>query len=111
MAGGQAVVTQAICVAPPVRCKASLEARGQGITAKMLCMNARVGHLIEEALALAPDERSAVALALLDSLDGEDESTVTKAWADEIRLRKDALRSGASKAVPWSEARARISAL
>ena len=87
------------------------ETRSQGITANIICMNARVSHLIEEVLALAPDERSAVALALLDSLDGEDESTVAKAWADEIRSRKDTLRSGASKAVPWSEARARISAL
>ena len=74
-------------------------------------MNARVDHLIEEALALAADERSAVALALLDSLDGEDETTVAKVWADEIRVRKEALRSGTALAVPWSEAKARISAL
>ena len=74
-------------------------------------MNARVDHLIDEALALAPDERSAVVLALLDSLDGEDEATVTKAWADEIRQRKSELRSGATPAVPWDQAKARLSAL
>jgi putative addiction module component (TIGR02574 family) len=74
-------------------------------------MNSNVDHLIDEALSLAPDERSAVALALLDSLDGEDEASVAKAWADEIRQRKADLRSGAAKAVPWSEARARLSAL
>ena len=74
-------------------------------------MNARVDHLIDEALALAPDERSAVVLALLDSLDGEDEAIVTKAWADEISLRKSELRSGATRAEPWDQAKARLGAL
>jgi putative addiction module component (TIGR02574 family) len=77
----------------------------------VLGMNARVDHLIDEALALAPDERSAVALALLDSLDGEDESVVSKAWTDEIRRRKEALRSGTDAPVEWAEARARLNAL
>jgi len=74
-------------------------------------MNTQVDHLIDEALALAPDERSAVVIALLDSLDGEDEATVTKVWADEIRQRKNELRSGTAHAVPWTEARARMNAL
>lgn len=74
-------------------------------------MNARVDHLIDEALALAPDERSAVVLALLDSLEGEDEATVSKAWAEEIRRRRSELRSGAARAVPWDQAKARLSAL
>lgn len=74
-------------------------------------MNARVDHLIDEALALAPDERSAVVVALLDSLDGEDEATIARAWADEIRQRKAALRSGATQAAPWAEVRARLVAL
>ena len=46
-----------------------------------------------------------------DSLEGEDEATIGKAWADEIRRRKNALRSGATQAVPWPEARARLGAL
>jgi putative addiction module component (TIGR02574 family) len=74
-------------------------------------MNARLDHVIEEALDLTPDERSAVVLALLDSLEGEDEPTVEKAWADEIRRRQADLRSGAAQAIPWSEAKARLSAL
>lgn len=77
----------------------------------MLSMNARVDHLIDEALARAPDERSAVVFALLDSLDGEDEGTVGAAWVEEIRLRKSELRSGAARAVPWQEAKARLDAL
>ena len=75
-------------------------------------MNARIDHLIDEALALEPDERSAVVIALLDSLDGEDDSAaVARAWADEIRQRKRDLRSGASQAVSWADARARLEAL
>ncbi|HMC17327.1 MAG TPA: addiction module protein [Albitalea sp.] len=74
-------------------------------------MNARVDHVIDEALALAPDERSAVALALLDSLEGEDEAAVSDTWAEEIRLRREALRSGVAQPVPWAEARARLSKL
>ena len=74
-------------------------------------MNARVDHLIDEALALAPDERSAVVIALLDSLDGEDEAAIGKAWADEIRQRRNELRSGAAQAVPWAQARARLNDL
>lgn len=74
-------------------------------------MHARVDHLIDEALALAPDERSALVLALMDSLDGGDESAVSAVWAEEIRRRKAELRSGAARAIPWSEARARLSAL
>ncbi len=77
-------------------------------------MNARMDQLIDEALALAPDERSAVVLVLLDSLEGlscDSESIVTKAWADEIAQRKVEQRTGAVQAVPWSEARARLLAL
>ena len=74
-------------------------------------MNARVDHLIDEALALPPEERSAVALALLDSLGGEDEAAVSAAWADEVRLRRQELRSGSVRAVPWDEAKVRLSNL
>ena len=72
-------------------------------------MNARVDHLIDEALALPPEERSAVALALLDSLGGEDEAAVSAAWADEVRRRRQELRSGSVRAVPWDEAKVRLS--
>ena len=74
-------------------------------------MNARLDHVIDEALALVPQERSAVVLALLDSLDGEDEPLVAKAWQEEIQRRKEGMRSGAIKMLPWAEARARLAAL
>ena len=78
---------------------------------RLVKVNARIDHLLDEALALAPDERSALVIALLDSLDGEDEATIGKVWADEIRRRKNALSSGAAPAVPWSETRTRLSDL
>lgn len=80
-------------------------------TARLCVVNAHVTHLIDEALALAPDERSAVVVALLDSLDGESEAAAAKAWAEEIRLRRSELRSGAAQVAPWAEARARLKAL
>ena len=74
-------------------------------------MNTHVDELIDEALALTLVERSAVLTALLESLDGEDEAIVAKAWADEIGKRRAELRAGAVRAVPWNEARARLNAL
>jgi putative addiction module component (TIGR02574 family) len=74
-------------------------------------VNARVDHLLDEALTLEPDERSALAIALLDSVAGEEEAAVAKAWADEIRQRKNELSSGLATAIPWSQARARLNDL
>ena len=88
-----------------------LEDRGPWTTDRLRRMNARVDHILDEALSLEPGDRSALIVALLDSLDGEDEGSVTTAWAQEIRERREQLRSGATTAVPWAEARARLTAL
>lgn len=74
-------------------------------------MNARVDHVLDEVLGLPVEERSAVAAALIDSLEGSEDHSVSEAWKQELLRRRDALRSGATAAVPWSEARARLSAL
>lgn len=74
-------------------------------------MNARVDHILDEALGLPADERSALTVALLDSLEGSDDSAITEAWRQEIKARQAALRAGTVKAVSWVEARARLSAL
>ena len=71
-------------------------------------MNARVDHLLDEVLDLPPDERSAVAMALIDSLEAGDRRVVSEAWRAELLLRRERLRTGATKAIPWSEAQARI---
>ena len=79
--------------------------------ARLLVMNAHVDHILDEALGLPPDERSALTVALLDSLEGSDDSSIAEAWRQEIRARQAALRAGTVNAVSWTEARARLSAL
>lgn len=74
-------------------------------------MNARLDQILDGALALVPQERSAVVLALLDSLEGDDESSAAGAWAEEIQRRKEGIQAGTIKMVPWAEARARLAAL
>ncbi len=71
-------------------------------------MNARVDHLLHEALNLAPAERSALVVALLDSLEGSDDASFADAWRAEVLRRREALRAGRAAAVPWPEARARL---
>ena len=74
-------------------------------------MNARVDHLLDEALGLSTDERSALVVALLDSLEGSEDAAISDAWRQELKARQAALRAGTVKVVPWAEARARLSAL
>ena len=82
-----------------------------GLSARLCRMNAHVDHILDEALGLPADERSALAVALLDSLEGSDDSSITEAWRQEIKARQAALRAGTVKAVSWADARARLSAL
>jgi putative addiction module component (TIGR02574 family) len=70
-------------------------------------MNAHVDHLLDEALGLPAAERAALTVALLDSLEGSDDSSIAEAWRQEIRSRQAALRAGTVEAVSWAEARAR----
>jgi putative addiction module component (TIGR02574 family) len=74
-------------------------------------MNARVDHLLDEALTLPADERSALVVALLDSLEGSDDASISDAWRLEIVRRRTALRDGTISPVPWAEAKARLSSL
>lgn len=74
-------------------------------------MNARVDHVLEDVLRLSAEERSAVAAALIDSLETGEEGSVAEAWRTELLRRREELRSGAVRAAPWSEVRARMSAM
>lgn len=74
-------------------------------------MNARVDHILDEVLALPPEERSAVAVALLDSLEDADSTTISDAWRDEVRRRREELRAGKVRAAPWVEVKQRLSSL
>lgn len=79
--------------------------------ARLARVNARVDHILDEALGLPPDERSALTVALLDSLEGSDDTSITEAWRQEIRARQAALRAGTVQSVSWADAKARLSAL
>jgi putative addiction module component (TIGR02574 family) len=74
-------------------------------------MNARVDHLLEDALRLSAEERSAVAAALIDSLESAEEASVSSAWRSELLKRREDLRSGRTSAASWADARARLSEL
>lgn len=71
-------------------------------------MNARVDFLLDEALDLLPEARSAVAMALIDSLGGSDDHVISEAWRVELLQRRERLRSGTAKATLWAETRARV---
>ena len=79
--------------------------------ARLSCMNARVDHLLHEALELPDDERCALVVALLDSIEGSADPSISQAWRDEVRNRRKALREGAIQATPWADAKARLSAM
>ena len=74
-------------------------------------MNSRVDHLLDEVLGLPVEERSALAIALLDSLETADEETVSELWRAEVSRRRAELRAGRVQAAPWADVRRRLSAL
>ena len=74
-------------------------------------MNARVDHVLDEVLALPADERSAVAVALLESLEDADSNAVSDAWRAEIKRRREELRAGNARATPWTEVKQRFRSL
>lgn len=73
-----------------------------------LPMNARVEQVLDEALALDAEERSALVIALIESLEASADQTISDAWREEIRRRRAALRAGTANPAPWSDAKARL---
>jgi len=76
-----------------------------------MSMNVRVDHLLDEVLRLPVEERSALAVALLDSLEKADEATVSEQWRAEVNRRRTELRAGQKQAAPWTEVRQRLGSL
>ena len=74
-------------------------------------MNARMDHLLDEALELPTEERSALVVALLDSLDGDPDDSSAEAWREELRKRRKELRAGTVAAVPWADVKVRLNLL
>lgn len=74
-------------------------------------MNARVDHILEEALALAVEERTALAVALLESLESSADAAISEAWRVEIGRRRAALCGGEARPLIWNDAKARLLSL
>lgn len=74
-------------------------------------MNARIDHLLDEALELPTEERSALVVALLDSLDANPDDSSSEAWREEVRKRRKELRAGTVRAVPWADVKVRLNSL
>jgi len=90
----------------------SLDSTPPGISgARLTPMNARVDHLLDEVLGLPAEERSALAVALLDSLETADEAKLSDMWRVEVNRRRSELRAGRVQVAPWAEVRQRLSSL
>ena len=67
--------------------------------------------MLEDVLRLSAEERSAVAAALIDSLETSEEASVAESWRSELLRRRAQLRAGMVHAAPWTEVRARMRAM
>lgn len=74
-------------------------------------MDGRLHQVLESVLQLSAEERSYVAVALIDSLESGDESSVAEAWREELLRRRAELRAGVVRGAPWPQVRARMLAL
>jgi putative addiction module component (TIGR02574 family) len=67
-------------------------------------------ELLQKALALSEEERTAMVRSLIESLEGAPQEGAERAWDEEIARRAAELDSGKAKTVSWKEVRQRISA-
>jgi len=70
-------------------------------------MSNKAEQVLDDALQLSVEERSVLALVLLDSV-GDAEADVEAAWRQEVCRRLGEVRTGKVNLAPWHEARARI---
>lgn len=71
-------------------------------------MNVTLETVVQDALALSPDERLVLAHQLLDSVDLEPAPGAEAAWEAEILHRIERFKSGDSKPIPAGEVFARL---
>lgn len=64
-------------------------------------------EVLREALSLTPEDRAALAVQLLESLDGEPDPDVEEAWSAEIHRRVDEIRAGTAELVDADDVFAR----
>ena len=71
-------------------------------------MTSAVQDLYQKASALSIEDRAALAVLLLESLEGAADKDVEDAWVEEIERRMTDYRAGRIKTIPWQEVRARL---
>jgi putative addiction module component (TIGR02574 family) len=62
-------------------------------------------RILKDALALPVEARAALIGPLVDSLDPQVDENVEETWREEIGRRLQEIDGGATKFVPWEEAR------
>lgn len=73
-------------------------------------MSLTVEQIAEEALSLPSEARALLADRLVESLDPAEDGHVHRLWAAEAVRRRDDVRQGRVKTIPYEEALARIHA-
>lgn len=68
-------------------------------------MKRQAETVLQEALALAEQERAEIAGVLLESLEPEPEAEIEAAWRQEVAARVAALDAGEVETTPWAEIR------
>jgi len=71
-------------------------------------MSSEARKILEDALALSPDERAALAYELLESLGADRDQGFDQAGAAEITRRAERFRAGESKGIPFEEVKTRV---
>lgn len=74
------------------------------------CMTQQALELLQKALTLPQEERTALVRSLIESLEEVADQWAERAWDEEIARRIAELDSGRAKTVSWEEVRQRISA-
>ena len=69
---------------------------------------ARANEILEEALALPPDDRARIAARLIESLEADDEAHADEVRRAEVTRRIRELDDGSVETVDWVEARRQI---
>jgi putative addiction module component (TIGR02574 family) len=65
-------------------------------------------EILEEALALPPEARAALAGSLLESLETEFDPEAEASWQSEVHTRLRELDERTTSTMPWSEVRAHL---
>ncbi len=71
-------------------------------------MSTAFAELKYRAAQLSENERAELALALIESLDGEADAGVEEAWRLEVKRRSDAIDRGEVQLIPGDEVFARL---